>query len=508
MRHSVIFAVVLISFSVFAATPRTIVPIPLPQEPILSSGVLIGEDVWIDCVIRDRPSGKILHQESAERVFWLGDSPWLFLGASGEPLPAAVTDRTEAYMELFVDAEPKPFLTSSLYPKKNGLEPPITAEKMAAALASQNVNAGYLSQVINYMANFLPTLDIEGDSLTLNGSATMSGEVTCPSGLNSLKVGKEVYVNSSANLATFDLISARYSGASGSGYPINGYISGQGTGWAGYFLSENSNNTGGALSAWSNGTGATVSVTSAIAPALEMVILPSAGSTENAMNVANYGNASAASFITENTSNAMDTLTATNKGSGIAVSAFALGSGDAGFFLGDVVITGTHSASFSMMRVDHPEKPATHYLQHANIASSEPLNLYSGSVQLDSDGQAEIGFPSWFESLNQAPRVQLTPIGAPAPNLYAVPHKNGEGFSIAGGDPGLEVFWQVTCARKIATLPGRRGEGAFEVEPRKPDSQQGTYLQPQLHGKSLDQSVRPIPKALDPDERQGKPQVE
>ena len=46
------------------------------------------------------------------------------------------------------------------------------------------------------------------------------------------------------------------------------------------------------------------------------------------------------------------------------------------------------------------------------------MTVYNGNVVLDANGAATVEMPSYFEALNKDFRYQLTPIGAPGPNLY------------------------------------------------------------------------------------------
>src|SRR5205807_7663639 len=90
----------------------------------------------------------------------------------------------------------------------------------------------------------------------------------------------------------------------------------------------------------------------------------------------------------------------------------------AGSFTGNVNITGTLSSGVKDFRIDHPVDPANKYLVHASVESSEMINLYSGNVPLDANGEAVVHLPDWFEALNRDFRYQLTAVGASSPGLY------------------------------------------------------------------------------------------
>ncbi len=157
----------------------------------------------------------------------------------------------------------------------------------------------------------------------------------------------------------------------------------------------------------------------------------------------------------------------------------------AGYFNGDVHVNGTLTAVTKSFRIDHPLDPANKYLQHSCVESDEMANMYTGNVTLDASGQARVQLPDWFEALNVDFRYQLTAVGAPGPNLYIAKKISGNSFSIAGGDPGMEVSWQVTGVRND---PAARAHGVV-VEQDKPASEMGKYLDPAAYGMPLSAGV-------------------
>lgn len=131
-------------------------------------------------------------------------------------------------------------------------------------------------------------------------------------------------------------------------------------------------------------------------------------------------------------------------------------------------------------RIDHPLDPSGRYLIHTSVESPDMMTVYNGNVTLDNDGAATVEMPSYFEALNKDFRYQLTPIGAPGPNLYVAQEIVGNRFKIAGGTPGMKVSWQVTGVRHDAYAKAYRSP----VEVEKPAAEQGTYLHPELYGAS------------------------
>jgi hypothetical protein len=152
----------------------------------------------------------------------------------------------------------------------------------------------------------------------------------------------------------------------------------------------------------------------------------------------------------------------------------------AGYFSGDVRVTGTLVNPGPELEMDHPSDPENKYLRHALVASSEMKTVYDGTVILDASGEAVVQLPDWLEMLNASFRYQLTAIGAPGPNLYVAEKISGGTFRIAGGEPGMEVSWQVTGVRQDAHAVANR----LQVEAEKPADERGRYLSPEAHGAS------------------------
>ncbi len=149
----------------------------------------------------------------------------------------------------------------------------------------------------------------------------------------------------------------------------------------------------------------------------------------------------------------------------------------AGYFSGNVDVTGTLTADTKMFKIDHPLDPANKYLMHACVESDEMKNVYDGVVVLDGRGEARVTLPDWFEALNGEFRYQLTCIGAHAP-VYVAEEIGGGSFAIAGGDPGMKVSWQVTGVRRDPYSLAHRAD----IVQDKPATEVGTYRHPELYG--------------------------
>jgi len=149
----------------------------------------------------------------------------------------------------------------------------------------------------------------------------------------------------------------------------------------------------------------------------------------------------------------------------------------AGYFSGNVKVTGILTKAGGSFQIDHPLDPANKYLSHSFVESPDMMNVYNGNVKLDGRGEAVVTLPHWFEALNRDFRYQLTCIGGFAP-VYIAEKISDNRFKIAGGVPGMEVSWQVTGIRHDPWAEAHR----IPVEEDKPEELRGTYLHPELYG--------------------------
>jgi len=150
----------------------------------------------------------------------------------------------------------------------------------------------------------------------------------------------------------------------------------------------------------------------------------------------------------------------------------------AGYFDGNVQVTGNLTKGSGSFKIDHPLDPENKYLSHSFVESPDMMNVYNGNALLDANGEAVVELPDYFEALNRDFRYQLTPVGAPGPNLYIAEKFTNNRFKIAGGQPGMEVSWQVTGIRKDPYAEANR----IQVEVNKPPAERGKYLHPKAYG--------------------------
>lgn len=164
---------------------------------------------------------------------------------------------------------------------------------------------------------------------------------------------------------------------------------------------------------------------------------------------------------------------------------YATGTTQAGFFNGNVNITGTLTKGGGSFKIDHPLDPANKYLSHSFVESPDMKNVYDGTVVLDARGEAVVELPTWFGVLNKEFRYQLTPIGAAGPNLHIAQEISQQHFKIAGGTAGMKVCWQVTGVRQDAWAQAH----PVVVEQSKAAHEQGLYLHPELYGQPSEKNV-------------------
>jgi hypothetical protein len=152
---------------------------------------------------------------------------------------------------------------------------------------------------------------------------------------------------------------------------------------------------------------------------------------------------------------------------------------------GNLNVVGTLSKGGGTFKIDHPLDPANKYLYHSFVESPDMMNIYNGVVLLDSKGEAWVEMPAWFQKLNSDYRYQLTPIGAPGPNLYVAEEIQGNRFKIAGGKPGSKVSWEVTGIRQDPFAQKHR----VVVEEEKAAADRGFYLYPEAYGLPKEKSI-------------------
>lgn len=163
---------------------------------------------------------------------------------------------------------------------------------------------------------------------------------------------------------------------------------------------------------------------------------------------------------------------------------YATGLAGAAHFDGNVTVNGSISKGGGSFLIDHPLDPANKSLYHSFVESPDMKNIYDGVVTLDINGEAIVTLPDWFGTLNTDFRHQLTGVGSAAV-LYIAKEIENNQFTIAGGQAGMKVFWQVTGTRKDPWAEKNR----IPVEVEKPANQRGRYHYPELYGQPGDKGI-------------------
>jgi hypothetical protein len=163
---------------------------------------------------------------------------------------------------------------------------------------------------------------------------------------------------------------------------------------------------------------------------------------------------------------------------GVGVYGYSANS-SAGFFEGNVIVTGTLSKGAGAFKIDHPLDPAHKYLQHSFVESPEMMNVYNGNVRTNAKGFATVRLPAWFQALNADFRYQLTVIDRARWTAHAavwnkVAHNR---FTIRTDQPSVEVSWQLTGIRHDAYANAHR----IQVVVPKEADERGKYLHPDVY---------------------------
>jgi len=173
---------------------------------------------------------------------------------------------------------------------------------------------------------------------------------------------------------------------------------------------------------------------------------------------------------------------------------FGSATGWAGYFYGNAGVSGTLFKGAGAFKIDHPLDPANKFLYHSFVESPDMKNIYDGVVTTDSQGEAEVELPEWFEALNNEFRYQLTVLGEFAQAIIAQEITNNR-FRIKTDKPAVKVSWQVTGIRKDPYAEAYR----IPLEVEKEDKQKGKYLHPDVYGQPRELAIDYRPPVKLPD---------
>ncbi len=150
----------------------------------------------------------------------------------------------------------------------------------------------------------------------------------------------------------------------------------------------------------------------------------------------------------------------------------------AGYFSGNVAVTGSISKGSGTFKIDHPQDPENKFLIHSFVESPDMMNIYNGNITTDAKGFAMVTLPDYFDALNREFRYQLTVMGTFAQAIIKEKIA-GNKFVIQTNQPNVEVSWQVTGVRKDPYANANRVVDVVE----KSAEEKGKYLHPELYGK-------------------------
>jgi len=156
----------------------------------------------------------------------------------------------------------------------------------------------------------------------------------------------------------------------------------------------------------------------------------------------------------------------------------------AGYFSGNVQITGSISKGSGTFKIDHPTDPENKYLYHSFVESPDMMNIYNGNTVTDANGLATVILPDYFDALNKDFRYQLTTIGQPA-QAYILSEISGNQFVIKTDKPNVKISWQVTGVRQDKYANAHRVVPEVDKEPEF----KGYYLHAAEWGKPANKSI-------------------
>jgi len=156
----------------------------------------------------------------------------------------------------------------------------------------------------------------------------------------------------------------------------------------------------------------------------------------------------------------------------------------AGYFSGNVQVTGSIAKGSGTFKIDHPLDPENKYLYHSFVESPDMMNIYNGNLTTDAAGYATVILPDYFSALNKDFRYQLTVIGTFAQAIVKEKIKDNK-FIIQTNQPNVEVSWMVTGIRHDKYADAHRVVPEVEKEPEM----KGRYLHAKEWGVSEDRSI-------------------
>lgn len=164
---------------------------------------------------------------------------------------------------------------------------------------------------------------------------------------------------------------------------------------------------------------------------------------------------------------------------GMGVWSYGDAAGWAGYFEGNVNVSGSLSKGAGSFLIDHPSDPENLLLRHNFVESPEHLLIYRGKKTLNNQGEAVVVLPDYFRDLTaeDGATVSLTPIGQPFLTGYEL-LTGSDSFKIYG-DPSRDVSWVVYVDRDD---PVRHYLDKPIVEEKGGKIKKGELLYPEAYG--------------------------
>ena len=152
----------------------------------------------------------------------------------------------------------------------------------------------------------------------------------------------------------------------------------------------------------------------------------------------------------------------------------------AGYFSGNVHVTGSLSKGSGSFVIDHPLDPENKLLRHNFVESPENLLIYRGKIQLDNYGKARVNLPDYFKALTLESEATVTLTCIDVPFLTAYKWENN-GFVIMG-EAGKYVSWVVYADRDDPVIHQLGGPVEEEKGGEKSLCEKGKLLYPEAYG--------------------------
>lgn len=120
----------------------------------------------------------------------------------------------------------------------------------------------------------------------------------------------------------------------------------------------------------------------------------------------------------------------------------------AGYFAGNVRVTGSLTKGSGSFLIDHPQDPKNKTLRHNFVESPEYLCLYRGKAKIGASGKKQVKLPNYFTTLTKANEatIHLSSIGK-KPHPLSYEWKDSFDAFFVYGEPNTEISYIVLADR-------------------------------------------------------------